>query len=281
VGNVLLGAYRFLQPHIWSAAKTLGTESLKALGREAFRTGKAFAYDLVENPRADLKGLVSKHADQNTQNLVRKLRGGCRRRRRPATRKKEKKATKSTVRKLKGGGVRKKTKKQKTHCKAKSDPQKKNYKTRHFFNIIIYSAAAAMAKVTEYVGSEFDVFREKPVQTGTLDTIPTWYHPIASVSQSDLEFLIPGDSETYVDTLIRLYVRGRLTKADGTDLDNTDYTALVNNALHSFFSQCNISLNDVASRRPVTFIITAPTWKPYSPTVLTPPKHTSQMRTGI
>jgi hypothetical protein len=40
-------------------------------------------------------------------------------------------------------------------------------------------------------------------------------------------------------------VRGKLTKAEGTDLDITDHTAFVNNALHSFFSQCNISLNDV------------------------------------
>jgi hypothetical protein len=100
-------------------------ESLKALGREGFSTGKAFAHDLAQNPHADLRGLVSKHADQYTQNLVRKLRGGGRRRR-PATRKKRK-TTKSTVRKLKGGGgVRKKQKPKKhSHCKAKSDPQNK------------------------------------------------------------------------------------------------------------------------------------------------------------
>jgi hypothetical protein len=94
-----------------------------------------------------------------------------------------------------------------------------------------------MHKVTEYVGTEFDIFEEKPVHTGVVDTIPTWYHPIASVSQSDLEFLIPVDSETYVDTLIRLYVREKITKANGTNLDNTDHTAFAKNALHSLFSQ--------------------------------------------
>jgi hypothetical protein len=49
-----------------------------------------------------------------------------------------------------------------------------------------------MARVTEYVGTEFDVFEKKPVQTGILETTETWYNPIASVGQSDLEFLIPG-----------------------------------------------------------------------------------------
>jgi hypothetical protein len=41
-------------------------------------------------------------------------------------------------------------------------------------------------------------------------------------------------------------VRGKLTKANGTDLDNTGHTEFVNNVLQSFFSQCNISLNNVS-----------------------------------
>jgi hypothetical protein len=49
-----------------------------------------------------------------------------------------------------------------------------------------------MAKVTEYVGTEFDVFEKKPIPAGILETTETWYNPIASVGQSDLEFLIPG-----------------------------------------------------------------------------------------
>jgi hypothetical protein len=61
-----------------------------------------------------------------------------------------------------------------------------------------------MATATEYVGTEFEVFEKKPVQTGILETTETWYNPIASVEQSDLAFLIPGDTETYVDLRIRL-----------------------------------------------------------------------------
>ena len=71
------------------------------------------------------------------------------------------------------------------------------------------------------------------------------YKPIASVEQSDLEFLIPADNDIYVDLNIKLYIRCKLTKADGTNLDNTDLTAVTNNLLYSLFNQCSISLNEV------------------------------------
>jgi len=71
------------------------------------------------------------------------------------------------------------------------------------------------------------------------------HKPIACVEQSDLEFLIPADNDTYVELNIKLYIRGKLTKADGTNMNNTDFTAVTNNFLHSLFSQCSISLNGV------------------------------------
>jgi hypothetical protein len=60
---------------------------------------------------------------------------------------------------------------------------------------------------------------------------------------SDFEFVIPGDIDTYLDLDIKLFVRGKLTKGDGTDLAATDVTAGRNNFLHFLFCQCNISLN--------------------------------------
>jgi len=36
-----------------------------------------------------------------------------------------------------------------------------------------------------------------------------------------------------------------MTKADGTNLDNNDFTKVKNNFLHSLFSQCSIALNGV------------------------------------
>jgi len=68
---------------------------------------------------------------------------------------------------------------------------------------------------------------------------------MASVEQSDLDFLIPADNDTYIDLNIKIYIRGKLTKVDGTNLDKTPFTAVTNNFLHSLFSQSSISLNGV------------------------------------
>jgi hypothetical protein len=88
--NILLSAYRLLPSHEWTVANILCTESLHAIGHEALRTLKNFAYDLAENPHTDLKGLMWKQLSEYTQNLVRKLRGGGVGRR-PSARKKENK----------------------------------------------------------------------------------------------------------------------------------------------------------------------------------------------
>ena len=68
------------------------------------------------------------------------------------------------------------------------------------------------------------------------ETIETIFRPIAWVDQSDLEFLIPAEPDTYIDFHIRLYVRGKLTTGYGKDLDSTDFTATANNLLHSLFT---------------------------------------------
>jgi len=95
------------------------------------------------------------------------------------------------------------------------------------------------------LSSEIDIFDPKPVQASIVDTTEVTCKRIASVDQSDLEFLIPSVSDTYIDLNIRLYIRGKLTKNDGTALDNTDFTAVTNNFLHSLFGQCSIALNGV------------------------------------
>jgi hypothetical protein len=94
-----------------------------------------------------------------------------------------------------------------------------------------------MADVPSLLGTEFDLFARKPKQITTVETNETIYRPIASVDQTDIEFVIPGDSDTYVSLDLRLYVKGKLIREDGTDLPATDYTAVINNFLHSQFSQ--------------------------------------------
>ena len=83
----------------------------------------------------------------------------------------------------------------------------------------------------------FDIFVRKHKQSSTVETNETIYRPIASVDQTDIEFVIPGDSYTYVDLDKKLFVKGKLQTEDNTDLPETDYTAVVNNLLHSLFSQ--------------------------------------------
>ena len=93
------------------------------------------------------------------------------------------------------------------------------------------------------MGSLFDIFSRKPVQSAVKEATETKYKPIASLDQTDIEFLIPGDSETYIDLDLKRYIKGKLLKEDNTNLTNTDYTAGINNLLRSIFSQCSISLN--------------------------------------
>ena len=100
-----------------------------------------------------------------------------------------------------------------------------------------------MAEVPSYIGTQFDIFAPKPRQIAVEGTIETIYKPIASIDQTDIEFLIPGDSETYIDHDLKIYIKGKLMKEDNTVLGDTDYTAGINNLLHSLFCQCNISLN--------------------------------------
>jgi hypothetical protein len=95
------------------------------------------------------------------------------------------------------------------------------------------------------ISTEFDVFTPKPVQTSILETTEVEYKPIASIAQSDLEFLIPSDHDTYIDSDIKGYVPGKITSAGEKALDEKDFTAVTNNCLHSLFSQCSISLNGV------------------------------------
>ena len=86
-------------------------------------------------------------------------------------------------------------------------------------------------------------FAQKPVQTSVQETIETIFRSIAYVDQSDLEFLIPAEHDMYIDLNIRLFVTGKLTTANGKDLEATELTGATNNFLHSLFNQCSITLN--------------------------------------
>jgi len=100
-----------------------------------------------------------------------------------------------------------------------------------------------MSANTVSVCSEFNIFASKHIQSAVVEMTEVKYKPIASEEHSDLEFLNPSGDETYKDLDIKFYIRGKLTNAEGPGLDNTDFTAVVNNFLNSLFSQCRFALN--------------------------------------
>ena len=114
-----------------------------------------------------------------------------------------------------------------------------------------------MSAETVAISSELGIFVRKLVQSAVLETIVTVYKPIDPVDQSDLEYLIPGDNDTYIDPDIKLYIRGKLISVDGKDLDATDFTAVTNIFLHSLFSECYIALNGTAITQSTNSIIIA------------------------
>ena len=86
LGKVLAGLIRTLRPILWSGAKSIGKETLKALGREALRTGTNIIRDIAENPPTQTTDIISKHVSGSTQNIINKLRGsGARKRKRAAS----------------------------------------------------------------------------------------------------------------------------------------------------------------------------------------------------
>jgi len=80
IGSVLAGLFRTLRPVLWTGAKSMGKETLTALGREALRTGCKILTDIAENPQTETKDIISKHVTDSSQNIIKNLRGGGRKR---------------------------------------------------------------------------------------------------------------------------------------------------------------------------------------------------------
>jgi hypothetical protein len=97
----------------------------------------------------------------------------------------------------------------------------------------------------ECTKSELDLFSLPPTQLSIERSDYVEYKPVASISENAaIEFCIPGIREEYLDLAqTLLYVKGKIVNAKGEDIKETDNVGLVNNALHSIFSQFDITLN--------------------------------------
>ncbi len=92
---------------------------------------------------------------------------------------------------------------------------------------------------------ELDLF-SLPLTQNSLDR-SYWLEqkPLSSLSDdAPLEFVIPGSSSEYIDlSETLLYVKAKIIKNDGSDLEKEAVVAPVNNLLHSMFSQIDVYLN--------------------------------------
>jgi len=93
--------------------------------------------------------------------------------------------------------------------------------------------------------SELEVFRPNEVQVALEEGRWQSYEPLNALSNAtNMEFIIPGTANEGVDmNNITLYIRGKVTKADGAGFDNTDLVQPVNNFLNSLFRNVDLSMN--------------------------------------
>ena len=101
------------------------------------------------------------------------------------------------------------------------------------------------SKSQECTKSELDLFSMPPTQISLERGRWIDHQPISSVSGGGpITFLSPG-TEDYVDlSKTILVVRTKVTKADGTDLDDDERVGPVNNFLQSLFKQVDVFLKE-------------------------------------
>ena len=94
--------------------------------------------------------------------------------------------------------------------------------------------------------SEMELFSVPPTQMVIEDSEYVQYRPFGGLNALGLiDFIIPGTGSKYLDiNNTQLYIKAKLTKADGSDCDeDDDKVAPVNLLLHSMFSQVDVALN--------------------------------------
>ena len=98
----------------------------------------------------------------------------------------------------------------------------------------------------ECVKSELDLFAIPPTQTSIEHGQWIEHHPIASLTDNGpIEFLISGSGDEYIDFAnTQIYVRAKITKEDGSNVDAGAKVAPANLWLHTMFSQVDVSLNE-------------------------------------
>ena len=98
----------------------------------------------------------------------------------------------------------------------------------------------------ECAKSELDLFSIPSTQTSVEKGSLVPYQPIASITDGGpIEFYVPGSGDEYIDLpQTQIYIRAKITNADGTNLAADEPVGPTNLFLHSLFSQVDVSLNE-------------------------------------
>lgn len=94
---------------------------------------------------------------------------------------------------------------------------------------------------------ELDLFSTPPTQAAIEEGFHTEHMPTTSLSEgSQIKFNVSGDSSYYIDlNASYILLEVKITKADGSNIDNIGDVGPVNLLAHSLFQQIDVSLNDV------------------------------------
>ena len=95
--------------------------------------------------------------------------------------------------------------------------------------------------------SELEMQTVPPTMTTMIQTKMEMYHPIASLDSyhAPIEFVVPAQTEYYTDlSQSNLYLKFRILKEDGSNLDDDQKAGPINNFLHSMFNGIGLFLNN-------------------------------------
>ena len=98
----------------------------------------------------------------------------------------------------------------------------------------------------ECTKSELDLFTIPATQTSIIKGQWIEYHPLSNITDTGpIELNVSGTGEEYLDLAkTQLFVKAKITKANGDNLDPNTQVGPVNLFLHSLFSQVDVSLNE-------------------------------------
>ncbi|XP_020910058.1 uncharacterized protein F54H12.2 [Exaiptasia diaphana] len=93
--------------------------------------------------------------------------------------------------------------------------------------------------------TELDLFSVPPTQTGLESGRFIDFHPISNIGDNGpIEFLVSGAGTEYMDLArTQLYVKAKVTKPDGTNIDDDAKVGPANLFLNALFVQADVSLN--------------------------------------